>query len=95
MTGPTRPPRSWPGIARFESPAFADKLQLTTQLAQSSASSMINSAMGIGQAVITAVTFMITLVVINPVLALLTAAIAVLAIDGEPGHRPPPGPARG
>jgi hypothetical protein len=24
---------SWPGIARFESPTFADKLQLSSQLA--------------------------------------------------------------
>jgi ATP-binding cassette, subfamily B, bacterial len=71
---------SWPGIARFESPVFADKLQLTSQLAQSSASSMITSALGIGQALITAVTFMVTLIVINPVLAALTAVIAILAV---------------
>jgi ATP-binding cassette, subfamily B, bacterial len=71
---------SWPGIARFESPAFADKLQLTSQLAQGTASSLITSALGSGQALITAVSFMLTLLVINPVLAILTAGIQVLAI---------------
>jgi hypothetical protein len=49
---------SWPGIARFESPAFADKLQLTSQLAQGTASSLITSALGSGQALITAVSFL-------------------------------------
>jgi ATP-binding cassette subfamily B protein len=70
---------SWPGIARFESPDFADKLQLSGQLAQSAASSLVTSALGIGQAVITAVTFMITLVLINPLLA---AGIAVVQLLG-------------
>jgi ATP-binding cassette, subfamily B, bacterial len=71
---------SWPGIARFESPGFADKLQLTGQLAQSTASSMIGSALGSVQALITSVTFMATLVVINPVLAVVVAVIESLAI---------------
>ncbi len=71
---------SWPGIARFESPAFADKLQLAGQLAQGTASSLITSALGSGQALMTGVTFIITLVVISPVLALATAAVQALAI---------------
>ncbi len=71
---------SWPGIARFESPDFADKLQLTGQLAQSAASSLVTSALGIVQAAITAVTFMITLIVINPVLAAAVAVVQLLGI---------------
>jgi ATP-binding cassette subfamily B protein len=71
---------SWPGIARFESPVFADKLQLTSQLAQGTASSLITSALGSGQALITATSFMLTLLVINPVLAVVTAGIQTLAI---------------
>lgn len=71
---------SWPGIARFESPDFADKLQLTTQLAQSSASTLVTSVIGTAQSIVSAATFLLTLIVINPVLAVVTAAVQCLAI---------------
>jgi ATP-binding cassette subfamily B protein len=71
---------SWPGIARFESPVYADNLQLSSQLAQTTASNMVTSALGIGQSMITAVTFMIALVVINPVLAVVVAGVECFAI---------------
>jgi ATP-binding cassette, subfamily B, bacterial len=71
---------SWPGIARFESPEFADKLQLTNQLSQATAGSLITSVLGCGQAIVTATTFLITLIVINPVLAIVAAAAQCLAI---------------
>jgi ATP-binding cassette subfamily B protein len=77
---------SWPGIARFESPAFADKLQVTGQLAQATASSMIGSALGSVQALITSVAFMATLVLINPVLAVATIGIQSLAIAAQLGN---------
>ena len=77
---------SWPGIARFESPTFADKLQLTSQLSQATASSLITSTLGCGQALITAVTFMVTLVVINPVLAVIAAVAQSLAIAANLGN---------
>jgi ATP-binding cassette, subfamily B, bacterial len=74
---------SWPGIARFESPAFADKLQLSSQLSQATASSLITSTLGCGQALVTAISFLITLVVINPVLAVIAAAAQSLAIAAD------------
>ncbi len=74
---------SWPGISRFESPAFADKLQLVSQLAQVTASSLISSFLGIIQAGITAVGFAVTLVLMNPVLSVLVVAIQSLAIAAD------------
>ncbi|HUD39467.1 MAG TPA: ABC transporter ATP-binding protein [Streptosporangiaceae bacterium] len=71
---------SWPGIARFESPAFADKLQLTNQLGQATAASLITTTLGCGQALVTAVTFLATLILINPVLAVVAAITQGLAI---------------
>ena len=71
---------SWPGIGRFESPDFADKLQLATQLAQNSVGTMLTSTLGSIQALVTAVSFLAMLVVLNPVLATAITAIEVLAI---------------
>jgi len=71
---------SWPGIGRFESPAFADRLQLAGQLAQATASSLVTSALGGIQALVTASTLLITLIVINPLLAAITAGVEALAI---------------
>ena len=71
---------SWPGIARFESPAFADKLQLTNQLSQTTASTMITATLGCAQALITMASFMVTLIVLNPLLALVAALAQVLVI---------------
>jgi ATP-binding cassette, subfamily B, bacterial len=71
---------SWPGISRFESPEFADKLQLTSRLTDTAGSTMITSALAVGQSLVTAVTFMVTLVVINPVLAVVIAGFESLAI---------------
>jgi ATP-binding cassette, subfamily B, bacterial len=71
---------SWPGITRFESPIFADKLQLTSQLAQNSVGSMLTSALGCVQALVTAVSFFATLIVLNLWLAVLITALESLAI---------------
>jgi ATP-binding cassette subfamily B protein len=77
---------TWPGISRFESPEFADKLQLTNQLSQATAGSLITSVLGCGQALVTAITFMITLLLINPVLAVITAIAQCLAIAANLGN---------
>ncbi len=74
---------SWPGISRFESPVYADKLQLVSQLAQITASSLISSFLSIIQSGITAVSFAITLVLMNPVLAAVTIGIQTLAIAAD------------
>ncbi len=71
---------SWPGVARFESPVFADKLQLTGQLAQGSAGSLVNSVLGVCQALLTTVALVVTLVLISPLLALVTLAVQLLAV---------------
>jgi ATP-binding cassette, subfamily B, bacterial len=77
---------SWPGIARFESPAFADKLQLATQAGQGGAASLIGSALSIGQALVTAVSFILTLATINPVLPVVIASVETLAITANIGN---------
>jgi ATP-binding cassette subfamily B protein len=74
---------SWPGMSRFESPAFADKLQLVSQLAQVTASSLISSSLGLIQSGITSVSFAITLLLMNPVLAAVTVGIQSLAIAAD------------
>lgn len=71
---------SWPGIARFESPLFAEKLQLAGQLSQSAPSSMITTILGFCQAMITAVSFVITLLAISPLFTVAIALTQVLAI---------------
>jgi ATP-binding cassette subfamily B protein len=71
---------AWPGISRFESPAFADKLQLTSQLTQTTASTLISSVLAVAQALVTMAAFVVTLVVINPVLAVVIAGVESLAI---------------
>jgi ATP-binding cassette, subfamily B, bacterial len=76
---------AWPGIARFESPAFADKLQLATQ-AQNTAASLLSSALGIGQSLVTAVTFVAILATINPVLLTVIVGIQMLAIAANLGN---------
>lgn len=77
---------SWPGITRFESPAFADKLQLTNQVAQGSASSLVTATLGIGQAAVTAATFAATLAVINPLLTVATTGVQAVAIAASLGN---------
>jgi ATP-binding cassette subfamily B protein len=71
---------SWPGIARFESPLFADKLQLASQLSQSAPSSMITTTMGFFQAMISAVSYIITLLAISPLFTLAIALTQILAV---------------
>ena len=71
---------SFPGLSRFESPSFSDKLQLVQQIAGSTASSFVSSVLGVGQTLITAVGLGITLYVISPAMAALVAASAAPAI---------------
>jgi ATP-binding cassette subfamily B protein len=70
---------SFPGMSRFESPAFSDKLQLVQQVA-SSGSSFLNSVLGIGQGLITAVTMGLALYVISPAMTALVALSAMPAV---------------
>ena len=71
---------SFPGLSRFESPRFADKLQLVQQVASSTASSFVSAGLGAGQTLITAVTLSIALYVISPAMAGLVGVSAVPAV---------------
>ncbi|MGH3401200.1 MAG: ABC transporter ATP-binding protein [Streptosporangiaceae bacterium] len=71
---------SFPGLSRFESPSFSDKLQLVQQIAGSTASSFVSSVLGAGQTLITAASLGIALYVINPAMAGLVAASAAPAV---------------
>jgi ATP-binding cassette subfamily B protein len=71
---------SFPGLSRFESPRFADKLQLVQQVANSTASSFVSAGLGAGQTLITAGTLSIALYVISPAMAGLVGVSAVPAV---------------
>jgi ATP-binding cassette, subfamily B, bacterial len=71
---------SFPGMSRFESPLFSDKLQLAQRVASSTGSSFASSVLGVGQALITAVVMGLALYVISPAMAVLVAASAVPAL---------------
>jgi ATP-binding cassette, subfamily B, bacterial len=71
---------SFPGLSRFESPSFADKLQLVQQIAGSTASTFVSSVLGVGQTLITAASLAIALYVISPAMAGLVAASAAPAV---------------
>lgn len=71
---------SWPGIGRFESPTFADTLQMASQLAQGSAATLYMSAFDCTQSLVTATTFCLMLLVISPVLAAITVFVEIFSI---------------
>jgi ATP-binding cassette, subfamily B, bacterial len=71
---------SFPGLSRFESPRFADKLQLVQQVASSTASSFVSAGLGAGQTLIGAVTMSLALFAISPLMAGLVAVSAVPAV---------------
>jgi ATP-binding cassette subfamily B protein len=74
---------SFPGMSRFESPEFADKIQLVQQLSNSTAARLLSSALQGAQSLITAVGMLGTLEVINPVLAAIVGSTAVPAIAAQ------------
>lgn len=71
---------SFPGLSRFESPVFQDKIRMIQQSAQNGPSKLVSSGLSMTQAAITAVGFFITLYVINPVLSLIVIATSIPAI---------------
>jgi ATP-binding cassette subfamily B protein len=77
---------SFPGLSRFESPRFADKLQLVQQVTSSTGNAFVGSLLGIGQALLTAVTLGLALYVISPAMTVLVAASAVPAVWAQLGN---------
>jgi ATP-binding cassette subfamily B protein len=71
---------SFPGMSRFESPRFSDKLQLARQAAGRAGNAFIGSVLGVFQSLITVVTLGLALYVISPAMTVLVAASAVPAV---------------
>jgi ATP-binding cassette, subfamily B, bacterial len=74
---------SFPGMSRFESPEFADKLRMVQQISNDTAPRMVSSGLQFGQSLITAVGMFATLEVINPALAVIVGGTAVPAIAAQ------------
>jgi ATP-binding cassette, subfamily B, bacterial len=74
---------AFPGISRFESPEFADKIRLVQQLSNTTATTLVSSGLQAAQSLITAIGMFGTLEVINPVLAGIVAATAAPAVAAQ------------
>ncbi len=74
---------SFPGMSRFESPVFADKVQVAQQLSNTTTSSLVSGVLQAGQSLVIMVGMFGTLEVINPVLAGIVAVSAVPAIAAQ------------
>jgi ATP-binding cassette subfamily B protein len=74
---------AYPGLSRFESPEFYDKIRVVQQISNNVPTRLVSAMMTCGQSLITAVGMFITLEVINPVLAVIVACTAVPAIMAQ------------
>jgi ATP-binding cassette subfamily B protein len=74
---------AFPGMSRFESPVFADKVQVSQQLCNATASSLVSGVLQVGQSLITTVGMLGVLDVINPALAAIVAGSTVPAIAAQ------------
>lgn len=70
---------SWPGIERFEDPESLNKIRLAEQAGDSAPQDLVTAIIQLGQAAVTMVGFLITLLILLPWL-LLVAAIAIVPI---------------
>lgn len=71
------------GLARFEDPAFRDRLQLAQQSGRSAPSQLLGTALGIGQSAITMSGFVGTLLATGPWMALAVVVAAVPTMRAE------------
>ncbi|MGH3164379.1 MAG: ABC transporter transmembrane domain-containing protein, partial [Trebonia sp.] len=74
---------SFPGLRRFETPEFADKIQLVQQISNNTASRLISSGLQSVTSAITMVGLFGTLIVISPALAAIVGGTAVPAIAAQ------------
>jgi ATP-binding cassette, subfamily B, bacterial len=74
---------SFPGMSRFESPVFADKVQVAQQLCNTATSALVSGALQAAQSLVTLLGLLGALEVINPVLAGVVAGSAVPAIAAQ------------
>jgi ATP-binding cassette subfamily B protein len=71
------------GLARFEQPEVLDRLRLAEQGAGGAVSPAVQAMIGIGRSVITAVSLLIALATISPLMAVALAAAAMPALLAE------------
>ncbi|WP_248960692.1 ABC transporter ATP-binding protein [Sphaerisporangium perillae] len=71
------------GLSRFEDPAFLDRLRLADQAARHTPGQIVDGALGIAQNTVTVLGFLVSLVVISPVItaAVLGAAVPTLIAE--------------
>lgn len=74
---------SFPGLSRFESPVFADKVQVAQQLSNSTTSTLVSGMLQAAQGLVTTIGMFGALELINPALAAIVAASAVPAIAAQ------------
>jgi ATP-binding cassette, subfamily B, bacterial len=74
---------SFPGMSRFESPVFADKVQVAQQLSNSTTSTLVSGVLQAAQSLVTMAGMFGALELINPVLAAIVACSAVPAIGAQ------------
>jgi ATP-binding cassette, subfamily B, bacterial len=71
------------GLRTLESPDFQDRLRLAQQAGVTGPGQVVTCAMGVGQSALTLGGFLVTLVVISPVMALIVVAAAIPAVFAE------------
>jgi ATP-binding cassette, subfamily B, bacterial len=74
---------TFPGMSRFESPVFADKVQVVQQLCNTATSSLVSGVLQAAQSLVTMTGMLGMLEVINPLLAAIVAGSAVPAIAAQ------------
>jgi ATP-binding cassette subfamily B protein len=71
------------GLARFESPTFLDRLRMATQAADQTASGAISGSVMMLGAALTSLGFLVSLVLLAPIMALVLLAAAGTALIAE------------
>jgi ATP-binding cassette, subfamily B, bacterial len=74
---------AFPGLSRFESPEFHDKIRLAQSTINNSPYQLIGSATQMGQALITVISLIGSLATISPLLAAIVVATAVPTVIAE------------
>ncbi len=74
---------AFPGLSRFESPAFSNKIRITQQISGSTVTTLLSSVAICGQSMVTAVSMFVILTGISPVLAVIVAGMAVPAVAAQ------------
>ncbi|MBV9446987.1 MAG: ABC transporter ATP-binding protein [Streptosporangiaceae bacterium] len=74
---------SYPGLSRFESPDFYDKIRLVQQIANSVPQRLVSSSVQMLQSLIMAISFFVTLEMVSPLLAAIVTSMAVPSLAAQ------------